>query len=191
MRYALNPESVVLAVNRRDGVTRAIVAPASGNDPFAGWGAAVQLGEGILLIRERIGLFGSIDSGSAAFVGGSRGAVIQRMRRGLSMAMGYDARRYRPGPGDYSHQDLAALEDYLGSDAPLVLTVHRAAEIHEAVALAEDFERQLIIVGGHRGLEGARAARRAGGSGGGGRARQHAGDLRAARRAARQRGVAA
>jgi imidazolonepropionase-like amidohydrolase len=153
VQYALNPESVVVGVNRAAGVTRAVVAPTSGNDPFAGWGAAVRLGGGAFLTSPRIGLFGAIDTDSAGFVGGSRGAVIQRMRRGLTLASGYNPARYQPGPGDFSHQDLAALKAYLGGRAPLVLTVHRAAEIRQAVELARNFDRNLILMGGTEAWE--------------------------------------
>jgi len=148
VRHGLNPASVALAVNRRDGVTGAIVAPAAGNDPFAGWGVAIRLGGEPLVMRTGIGLFATVGSGSAVFVGGSRSAVIQRMQRGLEMANAYNAGRYQPGPGDYSHQDLAALKRFRSSRTPLVVTVHRANEIQEVVALAEEFDRRLILVGG-------------------------------------------
>lgn len=146
--HALNPDSVALAVNRRDGLTRAVVAPMPGNDPFAGWGAVIRLGGAELLTAAEVGLFGAIGSGSAGFVGGSRAAVIQRLRRGLAEAPAYRADRYRPGPGDFSHQDMAALKRFRSGRAPLVLTVHRAGEIREAVALAREFDRRLVIVGG-------------------------------------------
>ena len=146
--YALNPASVALAVNRRDGIARAIVAPAAGNDPFAGRGVAIRLGGEPMLVRPEVALFASIGSNSAGFVGGSRSAVIQRMRRGFEQAERYNPARYNPGPGDFSHQDMAALKAYLAGDAPLAVTVHRANEIREAVALAKDFNRRLIVLGG-------------------------------------------
>ena len=148
IRYSLNPASVALAVNRRDGVTRAIVAPYAGNDPFAGWGAAIRLGGEPMLTRPQVALYASIGSYSAEFVGGSRSAVVQRIRRGLEQAQRYNPVRYDPGPGDFSHQDMAALRTYLAGDAPLAVTVHRAAEIREAVALAKDYRRRLVVLGG-------------------------------------------
>ncbi len=148
VRYALNPNAVALAVNRRDGVTRAVVAPYAGNDPFAGWGVAIRLGGAPLLARPGLALFASIGSGSAEFVGGSRSAVIQRMRRGFELARRYNPARYHPGPGDFSHQDMEALKRFLAGSAPLAVTVHRANEIREAVALARDYRRRLIVLGG-------------------------------------------
>ncbi len=148
VRYALNPASVALAVNRRDGVTRAITAPRAGNDPFAGWGALIRLGGEPMLIRPEIGLFASMGVGTSVYVGGSRSAVVQRLRRGLTLAANYSPNRYQPGPGDFSHQDLAALRRFRNSDAPLVVSVDRANEIREAVYLANDFGLDLIVVGG-------------------------------------------
>jgi imidazolonepropionase-like amidohydrolase len=148
VRYALNPAAVALAVNRRGGVTSAITAPMPGNDPFAGWGALIRLGGDPLLVRPAVALFAAIGSGSSVFAGGSRSAVIQRIRRGLEMAAAYHPNRYRPGPGDFSHQDLAALQRFRRSDAPLAVNVDRANEIREAVALADDFDLDLIVIGG-------------------------------------------
>ena len=51
VRYGLNGAATALAVNRRDGVTRAIVAPTPGNDPFAGWAVAIHLAGGQILTQ--------------------------------------------------------------------------------------------------------------------------------------------
>lgn len=148
VRYALNPAAVALAVNRRDGVTRAITSPYAGNDPFAGWAAAIRLGGEPMLVQPAVALFASVGSDSAGYVGGSRSAVIQRLRRGLATAPGYNANRYQPGPGDFSHQDMAALKRFRSAGVPLAVSVDRANEIREMVSLAEDFQLQLIVLGG-------------------------------------------
>lgn len=148
VRFALNPASVALAVNRRDGVTRAVTAPSPGNDPFAGMGALIRLGGEPLLVQPEIGLFAAIDAGASTYVGGSRAAVIQRIRRGLTLAANYNPNRYQPGPGDFSHQDLAALRRFRHSDVPLVVRVNRANEIRESLSLANDFDLDLIVIGG-------------------------------------------
>jgi imidazolonepropionase-like amidohydrolase len=148
VRYALNPEATALAVNRRDGVTRAVVAPRPGNDPLAGWGVTIRLSDVEPLVSTDVALFGALGANAAMFTGGSRSALIQRLRRGLQQARGYSTNRYQPGPGDYSHQDLAALQRFLKADVPLVLEAHRAVEIREAVKLAEDFDLQLVVLGG-------------------------------------------
>lgn len=147
VRYALNDAATAIAVNRRDGVTRAIVAPQPGNDPFAGWGVAIRLTDRDILTSVDVGLFGAIGAATSSYVGGSRSAVVQRMRRGLEQAQRYRASSYNPGPGDFSHADLAALKRFRGANVPLALEVHRANEIREAVALAEDFDLDLIVLG--------------------------------------------
>ena len=148
VRYALNDASTAIAINRRDGITRAVVAPRPANDPLAGWGVVIRLTDREMLVQLETGMFGAIGSASSSFVGGSRSAVIQRLRRGFELAPRYSMTRYQPGPGDYSHQDLAALKEFMRSDRPLVLDVHRANEIRQAVQLADDYDLRLIVLGG-------------------------------------------
>jgi imidazolonepropionase-like amidohydrolase len=148
VQYAINPASTLLPVNRRDGVTRAIVAPAAGNDPLGGWGAAIRLGDHDVLTHARLALFGSIGSESATFVGGSRSAVVQRLRLGFEEARVFRPERYRSEHDDYTRHDMAALKSFLASGAPLVLSVRRASEIVQAVALKRDFGIPVVIHGG-------------------------------------------
>ncbi len=148
VQHALNPEASAIAVNRRDGVTRGVVAPAIGNDPFAGWGMTIRLTNEAPLVAEQAAMFGSLGAYAATFTGGSRSAVVQRLRRGLQQARGYNPNRYQPGPADYSHQDMAALQRFLKAGVPLVLQAHRAVEIREALKLADDFDLELVLLGG-------------------------------------------
>ena len=43
---ALNPRSILLPINRVEGLTRAVVAPGNGKSLIAGRGAIIQLGGG-------------------------------------------------------------------------------------------------------------------------------------------------
>lgn len=158
VQYAINANSTLLPVNRMEGVTRAIVAPLPGNDPLSGWGAAIRLmendvagqdpaGQGVV-VQARLALFGDIGADSARFAGGSRSAVIQRLRDGLSEARSFRPDRYQPDPGAYTRRELMALRTFLDAGVPLVLTVHRANEIRQALALAREFEFALVIHGG-------------------------------------------
>ena len=146
--WALNPASTLIAVNRMDGVGRAISAPRPGVDPLAGLAASVSLGTGEFLHTPRVALFGHIDSAVAELTGGSRAAVMQRLRRALDEAARFSPSRYRPGPGDYSRHDMAALKAFLRSGKPLVLGVNRAAEIRQAINLAAAHDLRLIVLGG-------------------------------------------
>ena len=145
---ALNPASTLIPVNRMDGVSRAISAPRPGVDPLAGLSAAVSLGTGSFLLEPKTALFGHIGAASAELAGGSRAAVMQRLRRALNEAARFSPSRYRPGPGDYSRHDMAALKAFLRSGKPLVLGVDRAAEIQQAINLAEAHNLRLIVLGG-------------------------------------------
>lgn len=147
VRYSINANSTLFPVNVMEGITRAITAPRSSNDPLAGWGAAVDLATGHLTHSE-IALFGNVGAGTAAFVGGSRSAVLQRLHRAFRAARRYSPSRYRPGEHDYRHQDMEALRRFRGSDVPLVMEVHRANEIVQVVNLAEDLNISLVLRGG-------------------------------------------
>ncbi len=146
VRYSINANSTLFPVNAMDGITRAVVAPRSGNDPLAGWGAVVDLATGSVT-QSQIALFGNVSAGSAAFVGGSRSAVIQRLNRAFREARRYSPSRYRPGVHDYRHQDMEALKRFRGTDIPLVMEVHRANEIVQVVNLTQDLNISLVVRG--------------------------------------------
>ena len=147
-RYALNADTTLIPVNRIGGITRAVVAPLVGNSPFAGWGAAIKLTDSDILVKPELALFGTIGIDSTQFVGGSRGAVIQYIRFALERAQSLNAEPYQAVGESHSLIDLAALQEFLKSKAPLVLTVHRANEIREALCISRDFQIPLIIHGG-------------------------------------------
>lgn len=148
VQYAINPASTLLPVNRIEGVTRALVAPGFGNDPLGGWGAAIRLNGADVITHQRLALFGSLGMDAAAYVGGSRSAVIQRLRMALDEVRRFRADRYRSEHGDYTRQDMAALQEFLRSGRPLVLTAHRANEIRQAVDLGRDFDVPVVVHGG-------------------------------------------
>ena len=145
--YALNPASTRLAISRMEGVTRALAFPVAGVDPLAGLAAAVRLGGGFLL-EPKAALIGYLDAAATDLVGGSRAAALQRLSTAFADAARFSPSRYRPGPGDYSRQDMAVLKHFLNSGKPLVLAVDRAAEIRRAIDLAADYDLPLVVLGG-------------------------------------------
>lgn len=148
VRYALNPASTLFAVNRMDGVTRSMVAPRPGADPLAGFGALVRLG-GKVLVRPKAALFGQVGAeAAAAFTGGSRAALLQRLTDAFDEAARFSPGRYEPAGADYSRQDMRALKEFLRSGKPLVLEVNRASDILRCVELAEGRGLGLILLGG-------------------------------------------
>ncbi|MAT84027.1 MAG: amidohydrolase [Gammaproteobacteria bacterium] len=148
VQYAINPDSTLLPVNRVGGITRAVVAPLPGNDPLSGWGAVITLGDGEVLSGPKVAMFGAIGAGSAGYVGGSRSAVIQRLRLAFERAREFRPGRFQQEQGGYTRRELEALAAFLEAEVPLVLSVHRANEIREAIALARDFELDVVIHGG-------------------------------------------
>ena len=145
--YALNPASTRVAISRMEGVTRALTFPVAGVDPLAGLAAAVRLG-GTFLLEPQAALVGYLDAAATDLVGGSRAAALQRLSTAFADATRFSPSRYRPGPGDYSRQDMAALKRFLNSGKPLVLAVDRAAEIRRAIDLAAAHDLPLVILGG-------------------------------------------
>ena len=145
--YALNPASTLIPVNRMEGVTRALTFPLAGVDPLAGLGAAVRLG-GEFLLASRTALVGYLDAAATDLAGGSRAAALQRLVTAFAEASRFSPSRYRPGPGDYSRHDMAALKRFITSGKPLVLAVDRAAEIRRAIDLAATHNLRLVVLGG-------------------------------------------
>lgn len=153
---AINPRSTLIPINRIEGITRALVAPASTEEGshIAGLGAVIHLGgSDDYLDRRRAALFADIGEFGAALAGGSRAAAILQLREVLQDAQdymankpAYEARERR----EYAAKrlDLEALEDVLQGKTPLVLNVNRASDIEAALRLARDFELRLIVTGG-------------------------------------------
>lgn len=148
VRYALNADSVLLAEAVRAGVTSAIVAPVGANDPLAGWGALVHLGGEELLLRPQLAMFGSLTNPAADLVGGSRGGLLVRLRHALSAARRFNPTRHLSEPKGYTVADMMALKEWLSGSQPLVLSVHQASQILQAIDLAKTYRKSLIVIGG-------------------------------------------
>ena len=146
--FAINSASTLIAVNRMGGITRAVVAPVPGADPFAGLGATIHLGHGDVLVESRVALFGDVGPSAANFTGGNRALLLQRLNGALEEAERFSPNRYRAEGNDYSSKDMAALKAFLQSDKPIVLHVNRAADILHCIELAETHRLRLIVLGG-------------------------------------------
>lgn len=155
LRYALNPASVLFGTTRASGITTAVVAPRAANDPLAGTGLAITLRDTLdpakLILSDRLAMFGGVGPKYANYVGGSRGALVVRLREALAAAKRFNPTRYTPDDNGYTSSDMAALKRWLGSGAPLALEVNQASQILQAIALADEFDLELIVVGGVEG----------------------------------------
>jgi imidazolonepropionase-like amidohydrolase len=92
---ALNPMDTTIAVNRADGVTRAIVAPTAGKSIFAGQGAVIDTGADMEPVTAaRKFQFVELGETGAANAGGSRASAHVMFRNALREAA--ELRRYSP-----------------------------------------------------------------------------------------------
>jgi len=160
LRYALNPASVLFGTTRASGVTTAVVSPRAANDPLAGTGLAISLRDTLdpsaLILSDRLAMFGGVGPKYASYVGGSRGALVVRLREALTAAKRFNPARYTADDNGYTSSDMAALKRWLSSGAPLALEVNQASQILQAIALADEFDLELIVIGGVEGWKVAR-----------------------------------
>ena len=155
LRYALNPASVLFGTTRATGITTAVVSPSAANDPLAGTGLAISLRDTLdpaqLILSDRLAMFGGVGPKFADYVGGSRGALVVRLREALAAAKRFNPARYTADENGYTSSDMAALKRWLGSGAPLALEVNQASQILQAITLADEFDLELIVLGGVEG----------------------------------------
>lgn len=156
--FGINPASTLIPIARTGGITRAVVAPAAEASLLAGQGALIQLGGDRLedmLLRDPVAMFGILDQG-AAQEGGSRGVAMMRLRETLQDARDYANNRPAFESGNrreyaLSRLDLEALGPIVRGELPLALDVHRAADIRQALRMADEFGIGLVLVGAREG----------------------------------------
>lgn len=150
-----NPRSILFPITRIEGVTRAVVAPQTGQSLIAGRGAVIHLGveSGDWLLRSPAAMYAVLGESGANLAGGARGMAILRLREALQDAQDYGNNRSNFERGErreyaLSRLDLDALQPVVKGELPLVLTVHRASDIEAALRLARDYKLKLIVAGG-------------------------------------------
>jgi imidazolonepropionase-like amidohydrolase len=93
---AVNPRAAAISISRANGVTRAVVAPATGRSIFAGQGAIIDLGSDMQPItRARAFQFVEFGETGSNEAGGSRAATFVLFRNALREAR--DLSRFSPG----------------------------------------------------------------------------------------------
>ncbi|WP_405220439.1 amidohydrolase family protein [Lentisalinibacter sediminis] len=159
---AINPRSTLIAINRIEGVTRALVAPTSSGPDEAGVRSSVISGLGAVIslsgdpgsvTRERAALFARLGSAGGAVAFGSRAEALLRLESALRDAAEYadNTEAYSRGERrtlSVSAEDLEALQPVLAGDMPLVVDVERASDIDAVLALALEHGLRLVISGG-------------------------------------------
>ncbi len=154
---ALNPMGSPIAVNRAAGVTRAIVAPASSSNLFAGQGAVVDLADDMdMVTKPRALQFVAFGEDGSAKAGGSRAATFLLFREQLLAARSYarGSATLAEWGNDAMIQraDAEALVQVINGTTPLFIRVDRAADIVNVLKLRTEFPTlKLVLVGATEG----------------------------------------
>ncbi|HEV2320858.1 MAG TPA: amidohydrolase family protein [Gammaproteobacteria bacterium] len=150
----INPRSMVIPVNRIEGVTRAVVVPGSNSSVLQGRGSVISL-DGVqgYVLKDPVALFVTLGEAGQKLAGGARGGALESLREAFEDAKDYGAHRAaydKAGRRAYalSRPDLEALQPVLKGELPVVAQVDRASDIEAALALAAEFKLKLIISGG-------------------------------------------
>lgn len=160
----INPASMLIPVARMGGVTRAVVTPElpgrgdkKGDRLFAGQAAVIDLsGSANSITLRHAALAVDLGSGAAGHLGGSHASVLQRLEADLDEAASFAANRglYEHGthrPYRQSKEDLEALQPILQGKEPLLVGVHRVADIRRVIELGRRLKLKLILNGAEEG----------------------------------------
>jgi imidazolonepropionase-like amidohydrolase len=148
----LNPDSVLWAPARNEGVTSALAVPTGGL--IAGQAAFVDTAGATraeLLRRTPAAMVASLTSATAEAA--SRGDLLLRLRQVLDDARAYATRkaayeRAATRPFVVSHVHLEALQPVLAGKLPLLVAVDRASDIQALLDLARDYRLRVVVQGG-------------------------------------------
>ena len=149
----LNPNSVMLAPARKEGITSFVVIPTGGL--VAGQAALVDVVPGTttdMIIRAPVAMVAEVGDPQTAGVT-SRGELIVKLRELLDDTRFFRTHRQaferaESRPFSASRLDLEAMIPVIEGRLPLMLTVDRESDIDAAMRLARDFNVKLMIGGG-------------------------------------------
>jgi imidazolonepropionase-like amidohydrolase len=157
---AINPLHTTIAVNRADGVSRALVAPSVGNSIFAGQGAVIDTGADMdPITAARLFQFVELGQTGAEKAGGSRASTHVLFRNALreaaelaGFARPIAVRGQRSDDVLLTRFDAAALVPVLQGKQYLLVHVERASDILQVLALRREFSNlKLVLVGASEG----------------------------------------
>jgi imidazolonepropionase-like amidohydrolase len=149
----LNPNSVMLAPARKEGVTSFVVIPTGGL--IAGQAALVDVVPGTtidMIIKAPVAMVAEIGDPQSAGLN-SRGELIVKLREVLDDTRYFQTHRdafdrAQTRPFSASRLDLQALIPVVEGRMPLLINVDRESDIDAAMRLARDFNVKLMIGGG-------------------------------------------
>jgi len=149
----LNPNSVMMAPARKEGITSFIVMPTGGL--VAGQAALLDVVPGTttdMIIRAPVAMIAEVGNPQQAGVN-SRGELIVKLRELLDDTRFFQTHRdafdrAQTRPFAASRLDLQAMIPVIEGRLPLVIAVNRASDIDAAMRIAREFNVRLMIDGG-------------------------------------------
>src|SRR2546430_335792 len=149
----LNPNSVMLAPARKEGITSFVVIPTGGL--IAGQAALLDVVPGTttdMIVRAPVAMVAEIGDPQSAGLN-SRGELIVKLREVLDDTKYFQTHRdafdrAQTRPFAASRLDLQALIPVIEGRLPLLVTVDRESDIDAAMRLAKEYNVKLMIGGG-------------------------------------------
>ncbi len=159
---AYNPRSTLVATNRIEGITHALIAPepswpdefGNRSKVFSGLASVVSLGDGSgFLVEHAVAVVASLGETGGDLAAGSRAAALMVLRTALDDARDYarDVPAYERGNTrrySVSRADLETLRTVLDGTRPLLVRVDRANDILRVLDLAAEYDLRAIVLGG-------------------------------------------
>ena len=157
---AYNPRSTLIAINRIEGVTRAVSAPSpgypdesGGGHIIAGLAAVVNLGDSDAVDMRNAAVVVALGESGSYFTGGTRSAAWLTLRNALDEALDYrehkaDFERRMRRDYSYSVADLEALQGVINGNTPMIVSVNRASDIEVLIRFVDEYSVKAIIFGG-------------------------------------------
>ncbi len=156
-----NRRSPNIAIQRIEGVTRAVIAPSPGYDEnygasghlFSGLAAVVNLGDDNALHKRGAAMVVTLGESGSRVSGGTRTAAWLILKNALSEAIDYrdhkgDFERGMRREYQHSAADLEALQGVISGEIPLLVNIHRASDIEVLIGLTAVYGLEVIISGG-------------------------------------------
>jgi imidazolonepropionase-like amidohydrolase len=152
----LNPNSVMMAPARKEGITSFIVMPTGGL--VAGQAALLDVVPGTttdMILKAPVAMIAEVGDPQQAGVN-SRGELIVKLRELLDDTRFFQTHRdafdrAQTRPFAASRLDLQAMIPVIQGRLPLVVVVNRASDIDAAMRIAREFNVKLMIGGGAEG----------------------------------------
>ena len=149
----LNPNSVLIAPARKEGITSFVVVPTGGL--VSGQAALVDVVPGTttdMIVRSPVAMVAEVGDPQSAGLG-SRGELIVKLRELLEDTKFFQTHRdafdrAQTRPFVASRLDLQAMIPVVEGKLPFLITVNRASDIDAAMRLARDYNVKLMISSG-------------------------------------------